>query len=399
MGSLVHARWTQSAEAVTYVQYALPGEPWRQSPSSRREAGEHEALLVGLPFDSEVRWRVVSEGARSEEVSAHTAAPPPDLPQGQLLVADPSRYDPAVPYLLLSLAPAQWSEPWWVLIVDRQLRPVWAVRTPPSRVSLHPRLAHDRRSLYLDHNSFWSIFDQGAQASVVQMSLEGTVLRTIPTPYAHHPFTDLPDGSVAYGAWADYADEQLELVHPDGQHETLWSCGAWLGELGQPGYCMSNTLSYDETREGFLFSFYSLETVVEIEDGQALRWFGHVPGGYAVEPALWWPHGAHWTEAGTLLVSSDLDEAGTETVAREYVADEASQTLRQIWSFGEGEGLYADQLGEAHRLPGGHTLHNYGQLAQIREVTQQGEIVWEGRWDSEMLGRSTPIDDLDALVP
>jgi hypothetical protein len=289
-----------------------------------------------------------------------------------------------------------------VLIVDRQLRPVWAVPTPLQRLSLHPRLARDGRSLYIDHNSFWAIFDQGASASVVQMWLDGTVLHEHPTPYAHHPFTDLPDGSVAYGAWADYEDELLQVVHPDGSQETLWSCGAWLRALDQPGYCMSNTLTFDETRDSFLFSFYSLETIVEIEDGEARRWFGHVPGAYTVVPdsaTLWWPHGAHWTAAGTLLVSSDLDALGTETVVREYVADEASATLQEIWSFGRGEGLYADQLGEAHRLPGGHTLHNYGQLARLREVTPEGQIVWEVGWDSEMLGRSTPITDLYALVP
>ncbi len=53
--------------------------------------------------------------------------------------------------------------------------------------------------------------------------------------------------------------------------------------------------------------------------------------------------------------------------------------------------------GEAVRLPGGNTLHNYGSLARAREVTPEGEVVWDIGWpDSSELHRSTPLT-LDQL--
>jgi len=91
-----------------------------------------------------------------------------------------------------------------------------------------------------------------------------------------------------------------------------------------------------------------------------------------------------------------------ETVVREYELDEDGETLRQVWTFGEGEGVYGSQLGEAHRLPGGNVLHNYGSGARLREVAPDGTVVWDVTWENgkdRWLGRSTPLEDLYALGP
>ena len=52
-------------------------------------------------------------------------------------------------------------------------------------------------------------------------------------------------------------------------------------------------------------------------------------------------------------------------------------------------------MGEAHRLPGGHTLHNYGSTARIREFTPAGDVVWDTQWGGgQTLGRTEVIEDL-----
>ena len=57
-------------------------------------------------------------------------------------------------------------------------------------------------------------------------------------------------------------------------------------------------------------------------------------------------------------------------------------------------------MGEVHRLPGGNTLHNYGEESRLREVTPDGAIVWEVWWEGdEHIGRSTPFADLYDLAP
>jgi hypothetical protein len=80
-------------------------------------------------------------------------------------------------------------------------------------------------------------------------------------------------------------------------------------------------------------------------------------------------------------------------VVREYAVDEATQTLQEVWSFGTGQGVYGDTLGEAWRLPAGNTLHNYGSEPRVREITPDGVVVWDIVWpDYPHIGRSTPLD-------
>ena len=56
-------------------------------------------------------------------------------------------------------------------------------------------------------------------------------------------------------------------------------------------------------------------------------------------------------------------------------------------------GSYA---GEAHRLGNGNTLHNFGSGKRLREITADGNVVWEMSWDgSRMLGRTEFITHED----
>ena len=166
-----------------------------------------------------------------------------------------------------------------------------------------------------------------------------------------------------------------------------------------------NTLTWNEAQGTLLLSFFSTDSVVEIDPatGGTPRWFGQLPGAWAFDPpesAFWWQHGAVYTGAGTLLLSTRAGEQTEETVVREYALDEHAQVLRQVWSFGAGEGIWAEELGEAWRLPGGNTLHNLGTAQRLREIAPDGQVVWDLTWTrGSFLGRSEPIADLYALLP
>ena len=253
-------------------------------------------------------------------------------------------------------------------------RTVWARESDPSRTSMHTQLGADGTSILIDQNSFWVIFDQGAASSVDRVNIEGEVTQTWDTPGLHHPFTELPDGTFAWGAAEGLFDgESLKTIRPDGTEHSLLRCQDFLdaeaGGGNEDTYCGSNTLSYDAQRDTFLYSFYSLETMIEIdaESGETVRYFGHTGadawGFDPPESAFWWQHGGHCTESGTLLVSSKGEDAAEETVLREYTLDADSSTLVEVFSFGEGE----------------------------------GGVVWDVAWDAETPGRSTPVPDLYAL--
>jgi hypothetical protein len=415
--TIVIVSWTQSADAAVHVDYSFDEGVWLSSPARDLAAGPHEELLLGVPYDVEVTWRVIAEDAtavvESEEHTIVTPPPPATIPEPLVAISEPTLQDPNTPYLYLSLveANADFTDRWWALIIDRQARPVWASRSPQNRIHMHPRLSWNGDALLLDSNSYWGAFDGGDNSTVTKMKIDGTVLDFWETPGLHHPYTDMPDGTLAYSAYStpQYLDDVIFLLHPDGSIESVFSCDDFLDDIGEPNNsdCGSNTLTYDPATDTFLVSLFFLETIVEFDatTGAYDKWFGHVDGSWAFDPpssAFWYQHGGYYTADGTLLTSTHIEPRpdGGENVTREYMLDEVNKTLVNIWSFGEGDGVYGDQMGEAHRLPNGNVLQNYGTLARLREGTYDGTIAWDVLWPlSSDIGRSAPVSDLYALAP
>ena len=410
MGSIPALRWQQSGDGEASAAYTFAGEQ-HETPVVQTASGDNTLLLLGVPFGVAVDWSVaitVDGVVHTAEGSIQTEPLPDSVPQPTDLFSDPSALDAQSRYVLTTTNTPRSVQTGaiWTFIMDRQGRVVWAMETPPQRATLHARRSADGTDILIDHNSFWGVFDGGEESVVIRVGIDGVVQETIATQHLHHPFIELPDGSLVWGASSSFsADETLRVRRPDGRIEDLWSCAALLESLGVEDTCGSNTIFYSEADDTFLFSLYSVETVIEIDHatGQTLNTFGHLPGSWSFSPedaAFWWQHGPVITEEGTLLISSKVSESGTETVVREYALDASAQTLTEVWSFGIGEGVYGSEMGEAHRLPGGNTLHNYGTTARLREVTPDGEVVWDVTWgDSTFIGRSEVISDLYALWP
>jgi len=409
MGSILVVTWEQDTEGAAWLEFRVQGEEeWVTSPSTERPAGAAEELVLGMPFDAVVEVRVAWDGGHSPVAIAQTGPLPHGAPVPDEVDGDPERWDAASPYVLVCMAgeDAGGIDGRWSFIVDRAGRTVWARPLEESRVSLQTQLSADGTEILVDQNSFWAIFDGGAAGAVDRVDIEGNLILRVETPGLHHPFAELPDGTIAWGAISGEFDEEvLTTKAPDGTVEELWSCADFLAAEGGPpdAYCGSNTLSYSAETDTFLYSFFSLETVVEVDrlSGDTVRYFGHTgDDAWDFDPpdaAFWWQHGPHYTDAGTLLLSSKDGPEGTETVLVEYEFDDDNRALREVFRFGDGEGVYGETMGEADYTAGGHILHNYGSGIRLREVTPDGEVVWEVSWEAEMLGRTTPIPDLYVL--
>ena len=411
VGSVLWLHWDQAEADTMHAEYRADGGDWLRTPEIECEPGPQRLALLGLPYDAEVEielHRLVRFGIAEPELSgAHTDPLPAGLPAVEVLTTEPALQDPDIPWVLGAIdhpGEAGTPEGSWAFILDRAGRIVWALETPAFRFTLHPRISADGAAILMDLNSHFGAFDRGAASQVQRVGIDGVVQRTWDTPGLHHPFTDLPDGSMAWGAWGEGL-ETLEIIDPEGAQRTLWDCGPYHAAQGLPDTpCSSNTLSWDEASGSFLFSFYTTHTMVRIdgESGETLHHWGQMPGSWDFEPAesgFVWQHGGYLTDAGTLLVSMRRDALAEETVAREYSLDPAGEILEQTWSYGQGEGLYAQELGEAIRLPGGNTLLNYGTGMRLREVSTEGEIAWDlSLSPGSMLGRSEPIRDLYALL-
>jgi hypothetical protein len=402
IGSVVVVRWQQLTAAPGWVEYSFEDRSWLSSPRQELGEGEHEQLLLGIPFGVDVSICLVNEvdGAEvaSDEMTVTTDNPPSSVPAPEVLATDPGRWDPDRPYLLAGLDDA-------TVILDRQGRVVWMLKTPLLRVTMQPQVSGDGNDILIDRSSFWAIFDGGNASEIDRIKIDGSVVQTYDTPGLHHPFTELADGTIVWAAM-DGDDETLEQIAPDGQQRRISTCSELLGGYGSEGYCASNTIRWHEPTDSLLYSLYSHETVIEVDrtTGAALRVFGHHEDAWDFDPAasaFWWQHGANYTAAGTLLTSSYRADEDDELVVREYTLDDETRTLHEVWTFGDGQGIRAEYMGEAHRLPGGNTLHNYGSNPRVREVAPDGTVVWDLAWDTDSfeLGRTTPIADLYAFVP
>lgn len=410
VGSLLTASWDQLEACDGRVAYRFDDQDWTASPDASWEPGAQRQILLGIPYAAEVELRLELDCEQgpwsSASVAAQTDPLPEGLPHAGLLTAVDGAWDPSWAFILTSIdsrEDAVRPDDTWTIILDRQGRTVWALPTPAFRVTLAPRVGLDGVSLLVDLDSFWAIFDAGAASQVVRVDLEGQELAVYDTPGLHHPFTELPDGTIAWGS-ADGMTETIELLAPSGEQRTLWSCYGFHQQVGSLLPCSANTLNYSQERDSYLISFFSTDSVVEVDaaSGDSLRWFGQLPGSYAFEPpdsAFYWQHGSVFTEAGTLLLSTLNGEPGDESLVREYVLDQEGQLLRQVWSFGEGQGVYGYQMGEAWRLPNGNTMHNVGTAQRLREVTPAGEVVWDLGWSrGSYIGRSIGIEDLYRML-
>ncbi len=411
IGSLVVVRWWQDETATAYLEYSFDEGEWLASTARSTPFGEVVSLLLGVPYDTEVTFRVVNEFGQGPlatgDFTARTGPLPEGLPEPSLLTSEPDRWDPAGRWMIGSInaSPGNW-EPgdYWRFIVDRRGRYVWAQKAPDQHWSIFAQVSRDGRDLLWDEITFWSELDLGADGRVHRTKIDGSVVHTYATPHLQHAFVELPDGSIVWAASLGI-DDRLMRVTDDGTEEQLWSCLDYLEDVEAVDYCLHNGLYYDELRDSFLVSLYSANSVVEVDrgSGDVLHAWGHLPVAWAFDPpdsAFWTQHGPSYTDAGTLLISTYRAEEDEEGVVREYELDEEAGVLRQVWSFGEGEGIQMSSNGEGYRLSNGNTLHNMGSGARVREITPEGDVVWDLAWEApRLLGRTLLVDDLYPFAP
>jgi len=416
IGSLVTVSWTQLEEAQGYVEYRWD-DAWHQTPTATLAAGEQEVLLLGIPFERSVEYRLVNDlgdGPLATGVGVFETDPLPDgMPEPEVREADPTRWEPTCPYLLGSLNEHKggWEGgDFWKFIIDRDGEVVWALLTPESHWSIYLRASRDGRDILWDESTFWSGFDFGQASRVHRMKIDGTVVESVATPGLHHAFTELADGSLVWGSGLQGDYETLERRDPSGEQRTIWDCETFYADHAiEPEFqsyaCNSNGLFWHEPDDTFLYSFWTNSFVVEVDHatGDTLHIWGPVHDSWAFDPpeaTLRFPHGPTYTDDGTFLISTQRSDFPDEGVVREFALDEAHETLREIWSFGTGEGIPVDSAGEAHRLPGGNTLHNAGTTAQVREITPGGDVVWTVDFNGpRLLGRTICLEDLYAFLP
>jgi hypothetical protein len=399
VNTVVELSWVSEEEGASWVEFGLD-EQRRDSTAVEAESStDHVASLYGLPAFSTVYYEVFTEaegGLQSEQGQVMTGGLPAGLPDltTQLLEADavsPERFMLAV---VLGIEG-------YLVVVDRAGEVVWYQRLDDDW--------HEYLVMCLDFSNegrglVYGAFSRDPHHNPSFAAFTGwdgvdRELRDLGN--AHHDLAEHHDGAIAtirpkFRTWTDPASgdevevsgDSLVRIAPDGTTRELFNAFDWAEisvndnfyhegmETGD--WTHANALRFYPDNESYLLSLGNLDTVLEISasTGEVLREFG--PGGYAVVDGapFVFQHDPHWTEDGTLLMSSSVGESD-RLMAIEYAVDDETGTLEEIWSYGKDEDYSSVASGQAIRMANGNTLLNTGYNGLLVEVNPQGEPVWE----------------------
>lgn len=404
MSLAVNVDWTSNVAGRSWVEFGPDTTYGHVTPSTEGNTTHHFSL-IGNPAEQPVYWRAVTEvdGEPLTCTGTTTTGPlPKGFPQVEITVPNAEAWDGAE-YLMgaffdLSGAPPR------LAAVTRDGTVVWYYQGPEGHMFLEVLHAHGGRGLLL--NQFNSDFSSD-DSLIRRIDWDGTTLEETQTPLAHHFFTELPDGTLAYNqldprSWydptiADYVDvigDDIAEIQP-GSDEVTKGLSTW--DLFTPerepdwdnpniyGYGVdwthANALKYDPETDTYLWSLGFMSTVVESSRSTGLptRIFGRFGGDFSGDSTIFaLQHDPTLQPDGNLTVFT-TSVATRTSGGVEYTIDETTQQLDEVWNYGLGDDgdIRSLQLGQVKRLENGSTFINYGGGAAMRQVSADGLIEWE----------------------
>ena len=411
MVTIVQGLWTvERGVDRCWLRYSFEDDAWFDTPARSCEPGDHTQAVLGVPQQQALQVQLVLELDGEEHPGPLQAIATGSLPEALLspaLEASTPSLSGGDPWVLLAIEDfdgAYYDGPYWQLIVDRQGRVVWYRALPSGLSSTFPRPSRDGTHVVTERVDRFGL--AGGQAAIIQrLSLDLERSQELEVPGLRFPWDEAADGSIYYFDRQQEGEAWLSRLLPDGSHERLWDCAAWIVDRCTDTWCCeANAVVVQPERGSLLWSMWATDTVLEIDltTTTVLHSWGRLEGSWATDPGdavFELQHYPNFTPDGTLVVSTHTADMRMHQLAREFELDEQAQMLRQVWSHSADVDHYAQYQGEAVRLTNGNTLLNYGSAGVLQELTAQGEIAWSIAWPEPwMLGHTTLVADLYALT-
>ncbi len=399
VATLVEVSWETQDPGTSWVDYGTTSSMEMSTPTSHEASTLHSFELYALPPLSDVYIQVNTTLETGEMITGTTQIStsncPSELPDLTVSTYDSTRAAD-LPYLMGVVEGTEAS----LFAIDREGNWLWYKAFPPHQMGVDLELSSNGEGFW--YNSFgWPV--GSSETSVTRQSLDTTVYDEYVVPAAHHDMALRDDGILALlvteymdlenpetGDEESIAGDSIQELSQDGTLETIFSAFDWSDPFpndywdetfyqGARDWTHANSLYYYGGTDTYLMSLGYLDTILEVSgsDGQVLRSFGS-HGDYKAteEPSLSFQHDANWTDDDTLLCTTRW--ANQNVIgAVEYELDEESQTMTPIWTYGGDLDIQTFSQGQATRLDNGNTLVNFGSAGLLREVTPEGDVVWE----------------------
>ncbi len=353
--------------------------------------GSGQISVLGMTPDATWQLQVEAQtdtgSVTSDVVEIKTGSPPNDLPGLTVDAIDPARSSPG--FLVTgSLAPAT------AVIIDTDGNYVWWARPDDMNSVVRVKLSVDGQHILMG-----GINLQGTeQSEILRLAYDGTVVERIQTPFRHHDFTELPDGTLAWLTHdpqeragltvvgdrvmelAPGATEPVQVYSVWDAHEPGDSIADWVGPSGNVGWPHANAIDYLPDEDGYLVSFLHLDGIARIDraTGDELWFVGGddstLVDGDGGSHFFDGQHGFHHL-GDTLLVFVN-GQGSTNSHVTELALDPDQGSAREVWSYWPDPGLGTPVLGDVERLPNGNTLATFSFSGVVHEVDPDGQPVW-----------------------
>lgn len=384
--TVIVASWSLDG-ADAWMEWSADGERWTRVEATEQADGSWEALAFGLhtrtAYDVRVGGTVDGEPVVSDPVEVTTGSGPEDEPDIVVTADEPGLDGGFVGVGLISstskagFLDSEGALVWWFApdigdqMVTRVLRSV------------------DGRSVLF--NAVYQIgTGEPADNLIYRVSYDGSEVERIPTPYAHHDFCELPDGTLAWLAQETRTYESVPMEGdtvveraPDGTEREVWNAWDWydpadyVDAIQGTTFVHANTIKVDASSETYWVGLRNANEIIRIDraSGDVLE---HLLGRDTDVPLVGtdvgWQHSFSLLDDGFVVHDNRTATDEDSRIVR-YVLDRDADTLTEAWDF---TGPYhVTGLGDAVPLAGGDTLAVWSTAGEIAQVTEAGEVPWK----------------------
>lgn len=401
--TVVDLSWSTGDAGTSWVAYGLDSSLDLVTPTTETASTDHEFQLYGLPPASTIHYAahtLTDAGELVTEGTIETGMLPADLPE---FTVDTWQQGSSSthPYALVLTMDTESR----LMVLDREGRRLWyrllgTENAPIQELHTDILFGYDGEILVMEFSTDLDDY----RGEILSLDFSGRAADSIPLQLGHHGFTQLADGTIAYLAadereWRDpetgevfsVVGDAVREVAPDGSDSVLFTSWDWASPTRHPhwdtrfwtgakDWTHGNSIHYREDTGAYTISLAMAATILDLdrETGNLVREIaekGYVTFGEDTR-VFKLQHDAQWTDEGTLLMASELEDTA-ESGVLEYVLSEGGTTLEETWSYGEGEGLFSFAEGKVHRLENGNTLATWCTAGTTREISPEGEVVWE----------------------
>ena len=426
--TVVHVSFETGQEGTSTVTFALADGTGQEHTSPPVTGTTHEHQLLGLKEGREYSWEAEltsSNGGTKRRKGTVTAGSKPEvLPSFDVLTVD-DRSQVLGNYLMFAASDGNGTpsgaetSTFFIAILDHEADWVWWHILPPATGTVTGTPSLDGRSIY------WTEYDEtreSTDATIVRMTLDGEELSRTAAPEAHHATVELQSGQFAYLGHSyeriidddrgDWAMTDTLVLTEEGATEpgtilfdyfTDWfdgfegypfpPCGRTIQRIGSyRSVCElthTNSLVFEPTESAFYLYPRSADATLKVNMQGGLVWqMGgpwndfSLPSGQPVQldhrGNLLWSQGhfSHVWPGGMVLFDNGLYYEPQRSALAEYRWNETERVVEETWRYPEPDGGFTGALGDVRKLTGGNYLASWMSLAQITEVTPEGEEVY-----------------------